>query len=124
MFTEQSLFLSAYKKQALLHHPDRLGDDASHEERDKATKRFQLIADAYYILSDATRRQQYDQARKRQQRTTPMSEAAPRSTTTEANHIFGNVFDELLRPEGKRKKEDWTDRDIISRSGCIAFSWR
>lgn len=90
----------AYKKQALLHHPDRLGEDASREERDKATKHFQLVADAYYILSDSTRRQQYDQARRRQQRATPMSEAMPQSSTTEANHIFGNVFDELLRPEG------------------------
>jgi len=51
----------AYKKAALKHHPDRVPADSP--ERAARTKRFQQINDAYYTLSDATRRRDYDAAR-------------------------------------------------------------
>lgn len=51
----------AYKKAALKHHPDRVPADSP--ERASRTKRFQAINDAYYTLSDATRRRDYDAAR-------------------------------------------------------------
>lgn len=51
----------AYKKAALKHHPDRVPADSP--ERSARTKRFQQINDAYYTLSDATRRRDYDAAR-------------------------------------------------------------
>lgn len=51
----------AYKKAALKHHPDRVPSDSP--ERAARTKRFQQINDAYYTLSDATRRRDYDAAR-------------------------------------------------------------
>lgn len=51
----------AYKKAALKHHPDRV--PANSPERTARTKRFQDINDAYYTLSDATRRREYDAAR-------------------------------------------------------------
>ncbi|RAH78316.1 DnaJ-domain-containing protein [Aspergillus japonicus CBS 114.51] len=47
---------SAYRKQALKHHPDKVPAD----ERDAANKKFQQIAFAYAILSDAKRRERYD----------------------------------------------------------------
>ena len=47
---------SAYRKQALKHHPDK----ASPENRDAAKKQFQEIAFAYAILSDERRRRRYD----------------------------------------------------------------
>ncbi|PYH44873.1 DnaJ domain protein [Aspergillus saccharolyticus JOP 1030-1] len=47
---------SAYRKQALKHHPDKVPV----EERDEANKKFQQIAFAYAILSDAKRRERYD----------------------------------------------------------------
>ncbi|ETI29098.1 hypothetical protein G647_01551 [Cladophialophora carrionii CBS 160.54] len=52
----------AYKKAALKWHPDRVSVDSP--ERPKRTKRFQAINDAYYTLSDKTRRRDYDEARK------------------------------------------------------------
>ncbi|KAJ4314901.1 hypothetical protein N0V94_006205 [Neodidymelliopsis sp. IMI 364377] len=51
----------AYKKAALKHHPDRVPADSP--ERASRTKRFQAINDAYYTLSDPTRRRDYDAAR-------------------------------------------------------------
>ena len=43
-------------------HPDRVPSDSP--EREKRTKQFQLINDAYYTLSDPTRRRDYDNARR------------------------------------------------------------
>jgi len=51
----------AYKKAALKWHPDRVPADSP--ERPKRTKKFQQINDAYYTLSDVTRRRDYDDAR-------------------------------------------------------------
>ncbi|KAI9654248.1 MAG: hypothetical protein M1821_006776 [Bathelium mastoideum] len=47
---------TAYRKSALKHHPDK----APSEHKDAAHTRFQEIAFAYAILSDARRRQRYD----------------------------------------------------------------
>lgn len=57
----QQQIRDAYKKQALRHHPDRVPADSP--ERSQRTKKFQQINDAYYTLSDATRRRDYDVAR-------------------------------------------------------------
>ncbi|KAI4936681.1 hypothetical protein J4E86_011298 [Alternaria arbusti] len=57
----QQQIRDAYKKAALKHHPDRVPSDSP--ERASRTKRFQQINDAYYTLSDATRRRDYDAAR-------------------------------------------------------------
>lgn len=51
----------AYKKAALKSHPDRVPSDSP--ERPARTKKFQQINDAYYTLSDPTRRRDYDAAR-------------------------------------------------------------
>ncbi|KAJ5928435.1 hypothetical protein N7466_007391 [Penicillium verhagenii] len=47
---------SAYKKNALKHHPDKVSEDA----RDAAHTKFQQIALAYGVLSDPRRRNLYD----------------------------------------------------------------
>lgn len=57
----QQQIRDAYKKQALKHHPDRVPADSP--ERSSRTQKFQQINDAYYTLSDATRRRDYDDAR-------------------------------------------------------------
>ncbi|KAF7846221.1 hypothetical protein BT93_L4823 [Corymbia citriodora subsp. variegata] len=52
---------TAYKKAALKSHPDRVpSDDPTRPAR---TKKFQRINDAYYTLSDASRRRDYDATR-------------------------------------------------------------
>ncbi|GIZ49430.1 hypothetical protein CKM354_001246000 [Cercospora kikuchii] len=57
----QQQIRDAYKKQALRHHPDRVPADSP--ERQTRTKKFQQINDAYYTLSDPTRRRDYDTTR-------------------------------------------------------------
>lgn len=93
----------AYKKEALLNHPDRMSSSATPSERQEATRRFQLVADAYYTLGDRSRRESYDRSRSHQDRFTPFSSARPSSSPSQANHLFGDVFEELLRAEGKKK---------------------
>lgn len=46
---------------ALKHHPDRVASDSP--ERAERTRKFQQINDAYYTLSDPSRRADYDSAR-------------------------------------------------------------
>ena len=48
----------AYRELARKHHPDRNPDDESAEDR------FKEIQEAYSVLSDTEKRQQYDQRRK------------------------------------------------------------
>ncbi|KAK3393465.1 hypothetical protein B0H63DRAFT_425380 [Podospora didyma] len=52
----------AYKRAALKTHPDRVPQDSP--ERGERTRKFQLVNDAYYTLSDPTRRREYDSQRR------------------------------------------------------------
>ena len=47
---------SAYRKLALKHHPDRVAES----EKKSAEEKFKKISEAYAVLSDAQKRQQYD----------------------------------------------------------------
>ncbi|KAF2098881.1 dnaJ chaperone-like protein [Rhizodiscina lignyota] len=58
----QAQIREAYKRAALKHHPDRVPADSP--DRSRRTKKFQQINDAYYTLSDPSRRRDYDEARK------------------------------------------------------------
>ncbi|CCI47740.1 unnamed protein product [Albugo candida] len=49
----------AYRKQALEWHPDK-HNDKTEEEHETINKKFQLIAEAYEILSDEEKRERYD----------------------------------------------------------------
>ncbi|KAI0135090.1 DnaJ-domain-containing protein [Daldinia grandis] len=53
----------AYKRAALKTHPDRVPSNSP--ERPARTRKFQLVNDAYYTLSDTTRRREYDTQRRR-----------------------------------------------------------
>ncbi|KAF4581173.1 putative SIS1 Heat shock protein [Ophiocordyceps camponoti-floridani] len=52
----------AYKRAALKTHPDRVATDSP--ERPARTRKFQLVNDAYYTLSDSKRRRDYDNQRR------------------------------------------------------------
>jgi curved DNA-binding protein CbpA len=53
---------SHHPSAALKTHPDRV--PADHPERAQRTRKFQLVNDAYYTLSDRSRRREYDAQRK------------------------------------------------------------
>lgn len=57
----QDQIRTAYKKAALKSHPDRVPADSP--DRPARTRKFQRINDAYYTLSDPTRRRDYDSTR-------------------------------------------------------------
>ncbi|CAK7198660.1 hypothetical protein SEUCBS139899_001324 [Sporothrix eucalyptigena] len=52
----------AYKRAALKNHPDRVPVDSP--ERSTRTRKFQLVNDAYFTLSNAERRKEYDAQRR------------------------------------------------------------
>ncbi|KFG86988.1 hypothetical protein MANI_113355 [Metarhizium anisopliae] len=54
--------ISRAEHAALKTHPDRVPADSP--DRDARTRKFQLVNDAYYTLSDATRRRDYDAQRR------------------------------------------------------------
>jgi curved DNA-binding protein CbpA len=110
---------------ALKSHPDRVPSDSP--ERPARTKKFQIINDAYYTLSDPTRRRDYDSARayhfgsSAADSSDDAEEEIPRpppgtfdwssfgfgskaKNEEEEEEFssaqFGNVFEEMLREEG------------------------
>lgn len=122
----------AYKKQALKSHPDRVPADSP--ERPTRTKKFQAINDAYYTLSDPSRRRDYDTARTYHGFPSPSSSDADDPDTEDiprpeqnppggwssffgggsrkpeeeehfSNEQFGGVFEEMLREEGMAEGE-------------------
>ncbi|KAK2590915.1 hypothetical protein QQS21_011396 [Conoideocrella luteorostrata] len=126
----------AYKRAALKTHPDRVPADSP--ERATRTRKFQLVNDAYYTLSDATRRRDYD-AQRNLFTTTPepadpfeeADEDIPRQPggnpfswawnffnkqsggynaerEQNENAQFSDVFEEMMREEGMA--EDGTNR--------------
>lgn len=120
----------ALDRQALKSHPDRVPSDSP--ERPARTKTFQKINDAYYTLSDPSRRRDYDAARTyhgfdadddddpetedipRQQRPPggfPWSSFGfgaknPAEEEHFQNEQFGGVFEEMLREEGLAEGKD------------------
>jgi len=118
----QDQIRQAYRKESLKTHPDRLVN-APPAEIKQATERFQAVADAYYVLSDPKRRQEYDiLCKTRSDKTDDPSSssgffssmfggATPNRTGTghpNPDGVFADVFDELLRPEIERHVPWWS----------------
>ncbi|GAA6061934.1 hypothetical protein JCM10212_001502 [Sporobolomyces blumeae] len=128
---------TAYKRKSLVTHPDRVPPGATNDaRRARATQEFQAVADAYYTLSDPTRRKAYDELRRSNSST--RTSAADSSGSywdffgggrgagngesygstagsdagdwerPDAEHVFGETFDDLLRPEVHRVMPLWT----------------
>ncbi|PGH14852.1 hypothetical protein AJ80_05778 [Polytolypa hystricis UAMH7299] len=101
--TEQQI-RTAYKRAALKSHPDRV--PANSPERASRTKKFQQVNDAYYTLSNATRRREYDEARKASATSEQWANFAEQQQQQQAAdepsaaEQFGSIFEEMLREEG------------------------
>ncbi|EKM60966.1 uncharacterized protein PHACADRAFT_156102 [Phanerochaete carnosa HHB-10118-sp] len=129
----------AYRKESLKTHPDRLVN-ATPEEKRKATEKFQAVADAYYVLSDATRRKEYDalySTRTHQEKaddpnassnffsqfasmfgaSTGAQPGATPPGRPDADYVFADVFDELLRPEVQRHAPWWSWTGAVCGAG-------
>ncbi|KIM85386.1 hypothetical protein PILCRDRAFT_817394 [Piloderma croceum F 1598] len=136
---------TAYKKESLKTHPDRLSQ-ATPAEKKKATEKFQAVADAYYVLSDTTRRREYDAlygSRSTSDRTNDPSSSAnffanfasmftgatgasagtgTGAAPAEGQHpnaegVFADVFDDLLRPEVEHHTPWWSWFGAVSGGG-------
>jgi len=105
--------------------------NAAPAERQKATEKFQAVADAYFVLSDAGRRKEYDLIYvSRADRTedphasanffanfanmfmgkgnSGAEPAAADADRPDADGVFADVFEELLRPEVEKHAPWWT----------------
>ncbi|KAG6911857.1 hypothetical protein DXG01_000104 [Tephrocybe rancida] len=127
----------AYRKESLRTHPDRL-PNATPFERQRATESFQALADAYYVLSDPARRREYDSiyaSRPPNDRTgDPNSSSSffskfsgiftgsgpQQNSQPNAENVFADVFDELLRPEVDRHVPWWSYMGAVC-GGGIGF---
>lgn len=107
----QQQIRDAYKHAALKSHPDRVPQNSP--ERASRTRKFQHVNDAYYTLSDPTRRKDYDAARTFHGFPSSTSSSFPWSsfgfgskTSNPAEKQeyedaqFGDAFEEMLREEG------------------------
>ncbi|PYH40059.1 putative DnaJ chaperone (Caj1) [Aspergillus saccharolyticus JOP 1030-1] len=125
---------NAYKRESLKSHPDRVPADSP--ERPARTRRFQEINDAYYTLSDLSRRREYDATRLADEVDEgydmpqggaggfPWSTFGFGSTTDReqrASEQFGSVFEEMLREEGLAS--DGTDADGRTQARPTSRFW-
>ncbi|KAK6496397.1 hypothetical protein TWF481_002417 [Arthrobotrys musiformis] len=103
----------AYKVKALQTHPDRV--PVNHPDRPSRTRQFQIVNDAYYTLSDPTRRRDYDATRVRRQSRRPEREREWQ------DEQFGEFFEEMMDQEGLRNevREEGTGK-FWSLIGAIA----
>ncbi|KAI0002045.1 DnaJ domain-containing protein [Russula vinacea] len=124
----------AYKRESLKTHPDR-HLNASNEEKKASTEKFQAVADAYYVLSDPQRRSDYDRLSSNKSSSERTNDPSASSnffrmfssmfTSTgddgqpgtaqeqagqrpNADRVFGDVFEDLLRPEVERHLPVWS----------------
>lgn len=111
----QDQIRQAYKKESLRTHPDRF-INATPDERKRATEKFQAVADAYYVLSDDQRRREYDALRP-QDRDFNQFFGGSSQQRPDADNVFTDVFDELLRPEVQRRVPIWSWIGAICAAG-------
>ncbi|KAK9765153.1 hypothetical protein K7432_006747 [Basidiobolus ranarum] len=103
----------AYKIEALRNHPDRNQEDV------EATRKFQLVSDAYFTLSDSTRRSQYDKARRSRAKSGQSWTGQSQNPPT-ADETFGSVFEEILKPEVENPKWFYTPLGSVA-GGVLGF---
>ncbi|KAF3183084.1 hypothetical protein TWF225_006246 [Orbilia oligospora] len=102
----------AYKMKALQTHPDRV--PVNHPERPSRTRQFQLVNDAYYTLSDPTRRRDYDTTRVHRRSSGPSYEREWQ------DEQFGEFFEEMMDQEGLRNEVREGTGKFWSLLGAIA----
>jgi DnaJ family protein C protein 7 len=91
----------AYRKKALIHHPDRhVG--ASEEKRNEEEKKFKEVGEAFGTLSNPAKRAQYDRER-------TVATAADRSSAYNSNWTYRTPFTDQVRSQFKYRSDYFTD---------------
>lgn len=112
-----SPFNTEVSRESLKTHPDRVPADSP--ERPTRTRQFQEVSDAYFTLSDPSRRREYDATRDLEEEVTEEEEAGAQGASRGpggfpwstfgfgqadrdqyTSEQFGSVFEEMLREEG------------------------
>ncbi|OAV96351.1 hypothetical protein PTTG_00670 [Puccinia triticina 1-1 BBBD Race 1] len=108
---------AAYKRASLLTHPDR-NPNLTEAERRLATEKFQKVADAYYVLSDPSRRREYDEIWRTQQQSNFNSDHRNQTTGNSFsdplqffknflfNYTQGSTSNSTHQPEGHQSRPD------------------
>lgn len=81
---------AAYKRASLQCHPDRFPNAAA-AEKQRLTRKFQSLADAYYVLSNTDRRRDYDAARV-SRGTTAFDEGEEEQEQSSSANFFSSFF--------------------------------
>src|ERR1700735_4862920 len=95
--TDQEL-KSAYRKQALKHHPDRNPGDHAAEEK------FKLASEAYQVLSDADKRAVYDRYGHAGLSGQGGFNGSPFAGGVDIGDIFGDLFGEMFNVGGSQPR--------------------
>ncbi|KAK4216964.1 hypothetical protein QBC37DRAFT_397093 [Rhypophila decipiens] len=108
----------AYKRAALKTHPDRVPSDSP--ERPERTRKFQLVNDAYYTLSDPTRRRDYDAQRK----LFGGFGSSSRASNANNSHMPGGFnFDPFAEAEAEQPQTGGPSTSSSTGGAGNAYSW-
>ncbi|SHO77833.1 Similar to S.cerevisiae protein CAJ1 (Nuclear type II J heat shock protein of the E. coli dnaJ family) [Malassezia sympodialis ATCC 42132] len=135
----QEAIKKAYQRESLRSHPDRF-PNATPEETHAHTQRFQSVADAYYMLSDPARRAEYDSMRTQQGYASSADDASTQdesarffrmfgrggpSEQPQAQGLFADVWEEMLRPEVEHHTPFWGASGTVAGFvlGYILANW-
>lgn len=109
-----------YKIEALRTHPDRKGPNSSQ-------KQFQLVGEAYFVLTDPTRRREYDMKRKANKEKFQPNMGGmgfenfskdsfsffPSFKTFIPDELFNSIFSDLLGDELNATNKGWSGWPLI-----------